>query len=445
MLCVLGLGLLLFARQFVVEHDSFSIGFSGCSGASVALYAAAAAVVLSQPTDRWTMRLIIGFAVAFFAVTYVAEPFLSSDIYRYVWDGAVQHAGINPYRYVPGNAALTFLREPNQDVFESINRRDYAPTIYPPVAQMIYWFATFLGPSVAAMKLVMVGFVALAAAVLLKLLPRLGRRRTDVLLFAWCPLLVWEIGGSGHVDAAIIAWIVLAFLFYAKRMPGWAGFFLGLAVMTKFYPLVLLPVLWRRGDWKMPAAVAGVVVGGYAMYLSVGAKVFGFLQAYTKEEGIDTGSRYFLLDYAHTLPGLHGVPVMVYMAGCAAVFGSILLWAWRKGLWQSVGDVADGSLGELPLALRAGMGMAFAMMLLFSPHYPWYIVWLLPFFTLLPRWAVLGYWTAFFYGFTTRYANPGPLLFQLNKWLYAAVALGFVMQWAWTRWNMRRWFVLAAA
>ncbi len=446
MLCVLGLGLLLFTRQFVNESDQFWIGFSGCSGCSVALYAAAVLLVLTQPTDKWTLRITFGFAALFYAVTYLAQPFLSSDVYRYVWDGIVQHAHINPYRYVPEDPALTSLREPNQEIFESINRRDYAPTIYPPVAQMIYWFATFFAPAMEAMKLVLVGFVALAAAVLVKLLKRMGRRSTDVLLFAWCPLLVWEIGGSGHVDAAIIAWVVLAFLFHAKGMNGWTGFFLGLAVMTKFYPLVLLPVLWRRGDWRMPAALAGVVVVGYAMYLSVGWKVFGFLHTYTKEEGMDTGTRYFLLDYAHSLPGLHGLPVVVYLLGCAAAFGLVLLWAWRRGLWRRTGEHGAGvtGSGEGGLALRAGMGMAFAMMLLFSPHYPWYIVWLVPFFALLPRWSLLAYLAAFFYGFTTRFANPGPLLFILNKWLYAAVALGFVVQWAWGKWDARRWFVPAS-
>ena len=39
-----------------------------------------------------------------------APPFLSSDIYRYVWDGQVQAAGINPYRYVPADPALAGLR-----------------------------------------------------------------------------------------------------------------------------------------------------------------------------------------------------------------------------------------------------------------------------------------------------------------------------------------------
>ncbi len=438
MLFVLGVGLLLFAKQFVAEHETFWIGFSGCSLCSGLLYAAAVALVLTQPTDRWTLRIVLGFAVAFFAMTYFADPFLSSDIYRYVWDGIVQHAGVNPYRYVPGNASLTWLREPNQDVFENINRRDYAPTIYPPVAQMIYWFATFFSPSVEAMKLTMIGFTGLATAVLLKLLRAMGRRSTDVLLFCWCPLLVWEIGGSGHVDAAIIAWVVLAYVFYAKRMPGWTGVFLGLAVMTKFYPLVLLPVLWRRGDWKMPAALAGVVVMGYALYLSVGTKVFGFLHDYAKEEGMDTGARYFLLEYAQRLPGLHQLPVSVFLGASALTFGLVLLWAWRQGLWSKAGE---RGAGELPLALRGGMGLAFAMMLLFSPHYPWYIVWLLPFFTLLPRWTLLIYLLGFFHGFTTRFANPGPLMFLLDKWLYAAVAVAFVMQWASVRWDARRLFV----
>ena len=155
MLCVLGVALLLFTRQFVAEHDQFWIGNSGCSGCSVALYAAAVMLALTQPTDKWTLRIVFGFAAAFYAVTYLADPFLSSDIYRYIWDGVVQHAGINPYRYVPGDPALKFLREPNQEVFDLINRRDYAPTIYPPVAQMIYWFATFFAPTADAMKLVM--------------------------------------------------------------------------------------------------------------------------------------------------------------------------------------------------------------------------------------------------------------------------------------------------
>src|SRR6266542_1274840 len=35
-----------------------------------------------------------------------APPFLSDDIYRYIWDGRVQAAGVNPYRFVPADKQL---------------------------------------------------------------------------------------------------------------------------------------------------------------------------------------------------------------------------------------------------------------------------------------------------------------------------------------------------
>jgi hypothetical protein len=84
--------------------------------------------------------------------------FLSSDIYRYAWDGVVQHAGISPYRYAPGDPALSFLRAPNQDLFNHINRREYAQTIYPPAAQIIFYLVTWISSTVRFMKLAMVLF-----------------------------------------------------------------------------------------------------------------------------------------------------------------------------------------------------------------------------------------------------------------------------------------------
>ena len=99
-LCVLGVGLLAMARQFCVEHFRFEIGFSGVSGWSNVLFVAAVVMVLTQPVNRATLWIVLVFGVAFQVVTLRATPFLSSDIYRYVWDGIVQHAHISPYRYV---------------------------------------------------------------------------------------------------------------------------------------------------------------------------------------------------------------------------------------------------------------------------------------------------------------------------------------------------------
>ena len=157
----------------------FLIGFSGVAGWSVILYVMAAAVLLVMPTDRFTLILVIGFGIAFRLVTLLPEPFMSSDIYRYAWDGVVQHARISPYRYVPGDPALSFLRNPNHDLFEHINRRDYAHTIYPPVAQFLFYCITWFNASVTLMKLAMILFEGITVYALMELLNAFGRRKEN--------------------------------------------------------------------------------------------------------------------------------------------------------------------------------------------------------------------------------------------------------------------------
>ena len=78
--------------------------------------------------------LYLAVAVALRALLLTAPPILSSDIYRYIWDGRVQAAGINPDRYVPADRP-TSIRDAG--IYPQINRASYAHTIYPPVAQLV--------------------------------------------------------------------------------------------------------------------------------------------------------------------------------------------------------------------------------------------------------------------------------------------------------------------
>jgi rSAM/selenodomain-associated transferase 1 len=437
-LCLLGFGLLLLTREYVWEYGGvghFVIGGSGCSGWSVWLYVAALVVVWTQPINRATFGIVIGYAVALRAAILFTDPFSSSDMYRYVWDGIVQHAGVNPYRYVPGDAALSFLRAPYQDVFDNINRRDYAHTIYPPVAQMVYWLVTFVSPTVIGMKAAMVGFECVGVGAMLALLRAMGRKREEIVMYAWCPLLVWEVAGGGHVDAVVIAFVSLALLFRYREQRWLTALFFALAVFTKFYPMVLLPAVYVRRDWKLPAVLVAVGAAGYALYSSVGMGVFGFLGGYSKEEGIDSGARFFLLDWAQRVKGLASLPVSVYGVFCVAVLGGLSVWAWRNaGVDRAVPHSSAMKLpmNGAPKFLRAAMMLGFAMMLLFSPHYPWYIVWLVPLLVLVPNLPLLAYVLGFFYLFTTQLADPGPKMFLLNEILYGGTAVMMVVAWGWS-------------
>ena len=73
--------------------------------------------------------------------------------------------------------------------------------------------------------------------------------------------------------------------------------------------------------------------------------------------------------------------------------------------------------------------LALALMLLFSPHYPWYVAWLVPLLVLTPRWTVATYVVGLFYLCTTALAvGYGPKQYQLNERLYAAVGIAFIIE-----------------
>ncbi len=449
-LVFLGLCLFLLSRHLTFEYDTYTIGFSETAAWSVWCYVLASALVLLGPTDRLTFPIILTVAVACRLATLFADPFLSSDIYRYVWDGIVQHAGINPYRYVPADAHLAFLRGASEgNIYPAINRADYAHTIYPPIAQILFWLITFVSPTITCMKTVMVLFEGLTLWTIVKLLHHLGRPREQAILFAWCPLLIWEIAGSGHLDAAVMAFLGLALLSRYRRRPVLTGLFLALAVLTKFYPLVLLPALYLRKpaidpvtgqprtflqtlDWKMPATMLSLAIPAYALYSSVGRLVFGFLGGYVKEEGMDTGTRYFLLEQAQHLPGLHNLSPNAYVIFAALTFTALSLWALRAS--SPVLPEGANHRAFLPPAFA----LAAALMLLFSPHYPWYVAWLIPFFTLLPNLPVAAYILGLFYLCTTSLAEGyGPRQFLLNQILYGGVAIAGIIYLALRRFPLR--------
>jgi alpha-1,6-mannosyltransferase len=437
-LLLIGTALFFLTRQLVSEYSQYTIGFSGVSGWSCILYLGAAFLILTQPVDRFTFPIILAVAIAYRLAALFAEPYLSSDIYRYVWDGIVQHAHISPYRYVPGDPALAFLRTPHQDIFDNINRRNYAHTIYPPAAQALFYLITRISPTVTFMKTVMVLFEGVTMYALVTLLHHLGVRREQTLLYAWCPLLIWEIAGSGHLDSAAMAFIALALLARYRKQSILTGVLLGIAVLLKFYPLVLLPALYRRGDIKMPATVAAIIAFGYAIYSSVGMLVFGFLGGYVKEEGMATGTRYFLLELAQKIPGLHNLTATAYFLFCAAVFVVILSWCWRIAGQQGSDRLQHFSLGGDAAFIAPAFTLAAALMFLFSPHYAWYILWLVPFFTLMPNLPILTYLLGFFYLYTTALAEPGPKIFLANEILYACVSLAFLLQFIFNRWPIHR-------
>ena len=352
--------------------------FVAVAMAQGAMYLAAVRIGIGSGLPaRRVVPLVLGFALAMRALLVAAPPYLSTDIYRYIWDGRVIAAGVNPYRYTPTDPHLAPLRDP--DIFPNINRANYAHTIYPPAAEAIFFAVTRVSASVTAMKAAMVLFEAVAVALLLRLFAARGQPASRIILYAWHPLPLWEFAGSGHIDAAIVALIALALWSRQRRRDWITALALAAGTLVKFYPAVLMPALWRRGERAMPfifvlAIFVLAVVAAYLPFLGVGWGVFGFLPGYLGEEGFaGGGSGFYLWAVARTIIPLGGISLLAYIGIAAALGGGLALWVVRRQP-----DPAAGA------ALIAGL-----FMLLLSPHYPWYFAWLVVFACLVPSAALL--------------------------------------------------------
>ena len=408
-----------------IQHITWFIKLACVQGV---LCAVAAGFVWRAPAACRTLRLVVVFAALFRLTVLFAPPLLSDDIYRYVWDGRVQAAGINPYRYIPADPALAHLRD--EAIYPRINRRDYAPTIYPPVAQAIFLLVTRVSEKMTWMKVVLVVFEGAGLWALAALLASFGVPRQRVLLAAWHPLLVWEIANNGHLDALVIFFVALALLARQRERDAATGFLLGCATLVKFFPLLLLPALYRRWDWRMPTAFVATVALAYVPYLSVGfTKALGFLSGYAAEEGLESGERFFILSLARQMFGQAAVPDTAYKLFALIVLGALALWMiFRHDARKNERDFARGA---------AWLAVAFTVLL--SPHYTWYFVWLVPFLcfvggrSLVPLFCLTV--TSFVLYGTWLGDKPDDML-RLNSILYLpAAALGVL---AWLSRRVRR-------
>jgi hypothetical protein len=338
---------------------------------------AATAQAERAPPTR-ALWLILGVAVALRAYVLLFDPLLSSDIYRYVWDGRVQAAGINPYRYIPADPALAALRDGT--IFPHINRATTAVTIYPPVAQFFFLIVTRIGENVTVMRLALVGCEAVTVAVIALFLRRMNQPVTRVVAYVWHPLPLWEIANSGHVDALMVALMLLGLWIAASGHALRGAVLIALSVLVKPYVAPVLAAIWRPWDLKMPLVVIAVIALCYLPYWSVGWGVLGFLtQGYLREEGISAGNDLWPLALWRLVFGEHHGDVAIY----GAIAALVLVFA----------GLAVARSGDRPVAARLAdiNRLLLLTLLLLSPNYPWYFLVVTPFVALcgsLPTWFV---------------------------------------------------------
>jgi alpha-1,6-mannosyltransferase len=329
-----------------------------------AVYAIAVGTTWNGGSSRRMVLAIVAVAITMRIAVAPAPPYLSSDIYRYVWDGHIEAAGFNPYRYAPTDTRLDALRD--QRIYPEIASKD-APTIYPPFAEGIFLAVTRIHESATALKIAMAICDVITFFLLMRLLALEGLPTARVLIYAWHPLPLWEFAGSGHIDAVLIVCLLGALYAARRRRTGLSGLLLAAATLTKFYPAVVAPALYRRWGWRMPALFAAAIIAAYLPFVSAGPHVLGFLPGYAHQEGFDdAGAGFYLLDLLRHVPALASLTARGYAAGAVVVLAALgIAVAFRRDRDRS------------PYAAAATLAALF--MVFVSPHYPWYFSWLIVF------------------------------------------------------------------
>jgi alpha-1,6-mannosyltransferase len=382
--------------------------------------------------------LIILTGAALFRLILVPldPPRLSTDIYRYIWDGRLQGAGINPYLYLPVDPRLAGLRD--DSIYANINRKEYAHTVYPPVAQIFFFAVTRLTQSIPGFKGILVFLDLVTVGLLVATLRAIGQPAERVIVYAWHPLPIFEFGGSGHIDALMICFVALALFARARQKFGLAGFALGAATLVKFFPVILLPAIYKRWDKKLPITFATTIVTCYLPYLlGAGAGVLGFLPQYAKEEGLQNGSRYYILlliDYILDWCGVvHELPPAIFTSIALAALAAIAIWAFYRQ--APLGREGRETQGQW---IHSGFVLALTFSILLSSFYPWYYSWIVPFLCFVPNSAALALTLFLWPLYRSLFEQSGDALFRFQSRIFLPFFALLVLMWIMRRRSSRK-------
>jgi hypothetical protein len=324
-------------------------------------------------------------------------PWLSDDIYRYVWDGRVLMHGVNPYQWPPNAPELAHLRD--AEIFSRVNHPEIG-TIYSPLLQAVFAIGQLLGGKILSLKILFTLIDLLVLIMLLKMMRRSGIDQRQVLLYAWNPLPILEISGSGHADGLLGLFFLLTVLqLGAGRFRG-AAYFISGGFLTKLTSALILPFLWMRKNYRETAIIfTAIMLIGYLPFLGAGAGLFSGLSTFSAkwrfndpifslifwpiEKILPDWLVVFLMfepGWEKTAEALSSRRIdLALMITKTIVTGLFIAWmAWLARSFVKEKNTPE-AWGRLTILLYGGL-------LLLAPTFqPWYMLWILPLLALWPN------------------------------------------------------------
>jgi rSAM/selenodomain-associated transferase 2 len=332
-------------------------------GASMALYGAGFVFLIGMFRTfpgRLTPAQAFGLAFALGLAARAAFLFFppNTDIYRYIWEGAIQGQGVNPYVSAPADPALAHLAQGElRGIWQPINNKPLA-AIYPPATMLLFRALAAISPTVLFFKSVFILFDLGVMAVLAALLRLRQLPASRLLFYAANPLAIVFVAGEGHMDSLQVFFLLLGcFLLLTRRYSG-AALSLGVAVMSKYLAVAAAPFFRVRQAASRQFFILLLPMTLFLAYLSAGARLFSTFGEFGTHMHYNDG----LMEVLRAAFG-DGA-----LAAAAAIFLLALSWIWL---------VEDDPLRGIYLA--AGW-----LLLLLPTLHPWYLLLIAPFICFFP-------------------------------------------------------------
>lgn len=243
--------------------------------------------------EKWNFKFILVTGILFRLVFLLAEPNLSQDFFRFIWDGELVSHFMNPYLNVPNTLIerSDLVIANAQELYNgmgSLSAKHYSN--YPPLNQLIFAIAALLGgKSILGSIIVMRGTIILADIGILyfgrKLLKNINQSPHLIFWYFLNPLVIIELTGNLHFEGVMLFFFVWALYLLSVHKWQWAAVVYACSISVKLVPLLFLPLFLKY--FKLKKSISFYAIIGVTSLLFFAPFYSSeFISNYTKTIGL---------------------------------------------------------------------------------------------------------------------------------------------------------------
>jgi len=366
-------------------------------------------------------------AFSFRVLFLFSIPALSDDFYRFIWDGRLILAGLNPYSYLPNQIINEQIigGANNLALFHKMNSPNYF-SVYPPVLQLVFFISAKLSFGYNAVAVINLRLFVLFAEFgtfiyLKKIIDFLKLNKTTIFLYLLNPLIIIELTGNLHFEAVMIFFLTASFYFLLINRYSFSALFIAFAIAAKLIPLIFLPLIIKKIGLKNGLAYTtfslGLIILMFLPFIdnqlisNVGSSVSLYFQKFE----FNASTYYLLREIGYKVVGYNAISIIGKILAITST--CLILFISLKGICKTWQDF-----------FKRALIILFIYYLLSLIVHPWYVslLVLISVFT-ANRFAIL--WSILIFGsYFAYHAIPVKEIMWVIIFEYTVVVLFFLYE-----------------